>query len=281
MNAFPRAAVLAVGAFVVIATAQPARAQDFVSIFNGTDLTGWKVENASGDVRDGVVRVGNGNGWVRTERPYSDFTMALDLRAVGSGAKAGVFVRSWPTFDQSLTPNNAYRVTVDGSLESDAWHHMEVECVGHRMNVRLDGSDVYTSDTIDNPQGYVALTASPGNAEFRSIEIKEYPVPQWDVPAGVFSQKDHVVFPRLLVEEKPRYTAAAMAAKIQGRVLLTAIVQADGTIDHIVVRRSLDSRWGLDREAVAAAQRWKFAPGTRDGQPVPVLVSIELTFTLK
>jgi len=265
----------------VIATARPAGAQDFVSIFNGTDLTGWKVENASGDVRDGVVHIGNGNGWVRTERPYSDFTMALDLRVVGSGAKAGVFVRSWPTFDQSLTPNNAYRVTVDGSVESDAWHHMEVECVGHRMKVRLDGSDVYTSDQVDNPQGYVALTASPGNAEFRSIEIKEYPVPPWDVPAGVFSQKDHVVFPRLLVEEKPRYTAAAMAAKIQGRVLLTAIVQADGTIDHIVVRRSLDSKWGLDREAVAAAQKWKFAPGTRDGEPVPVLVSIELTFTLK
>jgi len=244
-------------------------------------LTGWKVENASGDVRDGVVHIGNGNGWVRTERPYSDFIMALDVRVAGDGAQAGVFVRSWPTFDQSLTPNNAYRVIVNGSRQSDTWHHLEVECVGHTMHVRLDGSDVYTSDTINNPQGFVALTASPGSAEFRSIDIKEYQVPQWDVPAGVFSQQDHVVFPRLLVEEKPRYTLAAMAAKIQGRVLLTAIVQADGTIDHIAVRRSLDPKYGLDEEAVAAAQKWKFAPGTRDGEPVPVLVSIELTFTLK
>jgi TonB family protein len=37
---------------------------------------------------------------------------------------------------------------------------------------------------------------------------------------------------------------------------------------------------GLDEEAIKAAKQWKFAPGTRNGEPVPVMVSIELTFTL-
>jgi TonB family protein len=47
------------------------------------------------------------------------------------------------------------------------------------------------------------------------------------------------------------------------------------------VVRSLDSTFGLDQEAVKAARQWRFAPGRRQGQAVPVLVTIELTFTLR
>ncbi len=38
---------------------------------------------------------------------------------------------------------------------------------------------------------------------------------------------------------------------------------------------------GLDVEAVKALRRWRFAPGLRNGQPVPVQVTIEQVFTLK
>jgi TonB family protein len=37
----------------------------------------------------------------------------------------------------------------------------------------------------------------------------------------------------------------------------------------------------LDVEALAAARQWQFTPGMRAGEPVAVLVTIELTFTLK
>jgi len=47
------------------------------------------------------------------------------------------------------------------------------------------------------------------------------------------------------------------------------------------VIRSLDPVFGLDQEALKAARQWRFVPGRRQGQPVPVLVSIELTFTLR
>jgi TonB family protein len=49
----------------------------------------------------------------------------------------------------------------------------------------------------------------------------------------------------------------------------------------VQVVRSLDSAFGLDQEAIKAARQWRFAPGTRLGEPVPVLVTIELTFTLR
>jgi TonB family protein len=55
----------------------------------------------------------------------------------------------------------------------------------------------------------------------------------------------------------------------------------DGSVGEVKVTRSLDPIFGLDQEAIKAAKQWKFMPGTRFGQPVPVLVTIELSFTLR
>ena len=54
-----------------------------------------------------------------------------------------------------------------------------------------------------------------------------------------------------------------------------------GGVGQVQIVRSLDPTFGLDQEAVKAVRKWRFAPGTRFGQPVPVLVEIELTFTLR
>ena len=64
-------------------------------------------------------------------------------------------------------------------------------------------------------------------------------------------------------------------------VLALEAVLPDGTAGSIRVVRSLDSTFGLDQEAMKAARQWQFAPGTRFGQPVPVLVTIEIVFTLR
>ena len=98
---------------------------------------------------------------------------------------------------------------------------------------------------------------------------------------GAYRPGNGVETPRLLQEVKPQYTAQAMRAKIQGEVLLECIVQPDGSVGRIRVVRSLDSSFGLDQEAIKAASKWRFAPGTRQGQPVPVLVTIAIAFTLR
>ena len=82
-------------------------------------------------------------------------------------------------------------------------------------------------------------------------------------------------------EVKPAYTADAMRAKIQGSVWLECIVMPDGSVGEVKVTRSLDPIFGLDQEAIKAARQWRFAPGTRMGQAVPVQITIELTFTLR
>jgi len=44
---------------------------------------------------------------------------------------------------------------------------------------------------------------------------------------------------------------------------------------------SLDPTFSLDLQAIAAVKQWKFAAGTRLGEPVAVRITIELTFTLR
>jgi periplasmic protein TonB len=80
---------------------------------------------------------------------------------------------------------------------------------------------------------------------------------------------------------KPQYTSEAMRARVQGVVQVECVVQLTGVCTDIQVIRSLDPTFGLDNEAVKAARQWRFKPGMRLGQPVPVLVTIELTFALR
>ena len=98
---------------------------------------------------------------------------------------------------------------------------------------------------------------------------------------GFLQPGNGVLTPKLLKEVRPQYTAQAMRAKIQGKVLLQCVVMLDGTAANIAVLRSLDPTFGLDQEAIKALRQWQFAPGTRLGQPVPVQVTIEIEFSLR
>lgn len=101
------------------------------------------------------------------------------------------------------------------------------------------------------------------------------------VGGGAYRPGNGVQLPQPIREVKPQYTADAMRAKVQGTVLLECVVLPDGTVGPIEVVRSLDSTFGLDQEAIKAAKQWRFKPGTRFGEPVAVLVTIELQFTLR
>jgi protein TonB len=98
---------------------------------------------------------------------------------------------------------------------------------------------------------------------------------------GAYQPGNGVTMPTLLKEVKPSYTAEAMRAKIQGIVMVKAIVREDGSVSNVEVIRSLDQTYGLDQKAIEAVRNWRFMPGKRMGQSVPVYVEIELTFTLR
>jgi TonB family protein len=93
-------------------------------------------------------------------------------------------------------------------------------------------------------------------------------------------EQARTTMPVLTKEVKPDYTDAAKARKVQGTVEMTVLVQADGTpASDVRIVKSLDP--DLDQQAIKAVRQWRFKPGTKDGQPVPVEVNIEMTFTLR
>ena len=98
---------------------------------------------------------------------------------------------------------------------------------------------------------------------------------------GAYRPGSGITLPTVLREVKPAYTADAMRAKVQGSVWLECIVMPDGSVGDVKVTRSLDPIFGLDQEAIKAAKQWRFRPGIRQGEPVPVIITIELTFTLR
>jgi TonB family protein len=98
---------------------------------------------------------------------------------------------------------------------------------------------------------------------------------------GVYRPGNGITSPQILHEVKPGYTAGALRVRIQGAVEMEAVVMPDGSVGPVRITRSLDPVFGLDQEAITAVKQWRFRPGLRRGQAVPVLVVIEMTFTLR
>jgi protein TonB len=90
-----------------------------------------------------------------------------------------------------------------------------------------------------------------------------------------------VTAPTEILRGTPQYTSDAMRARIQGPILVECVVQTNGICTDIHVIRSFEPAFGLDQEAIKATRQWRFRPGTRKGEPVPVRVTIELMFTIR
>ena len=102
----------------------------------------------------------------------------------------------------------------------------------------------------------------------------------WNAELQAWQRSEGTAAPRVVRQGYTRYTAAAMRAKVHGDVGLELVVLEDGTVGDVRIVKELDLEHGLDREAVAATTQMRFTPGTRDGEPVPVLVTFAMGFTL-
>ena len=87
-----------------------------------------------------------------------------------------------------------------------------------------------------------------------------------------------LVEPVLLYRVDPEYSDEARKAKLQGVVLVRAVIDAGGQLRNVAVAQSLGM--GLDECALAAVRKWKFRAGTRNGRPVAIPTLIQLTFRL-
>ncbi len=92
-------------------------------------------------------------------------------------------------------------------------------------------------------------------------------------------RSDYVSPPFPTYNPEPPYTPKARHHKIQGTVTLMIVVNAQGNVTEArEVANALGD--GLDQEAIETIKTWKFKPAIRGGVPVPVRVTVELTFRL-
>jgi len=74
------------------------------------------------------------------------------------------------------------------------------------------------------------------------------------------------------------FTEAARRAKYQGVCLISLIVDEQGMPQNIQIMKMLD--YGLDQNAVDAVGKYRFRPAMKSGQPVPVMIAVEVSFRL-
>ncbi|MEA2237373.1 MAG: hypothetical protein QOC81_2097 [Thermoanaerobaculia bacterium] len=107
------------------------------------------------------------------------------------------------------------------------------------------------------------------------------PAPPTPAPAadeGPLRVGGDVKAPVAITRAKPDYTELARKAHVNGVVVVEAIVNKQGEVEQVKVLKGLPM--GLSEQAVEAVKKWRFHPGSLNGEPVDVIFTLTVTFTL-
>ena len=130
---------------------------------------------------------------------------------------------------------------------------------------------------VANPMAKAEAKASDATAQADATKKKK----SWDcIPETMpqFPGGQEVMMKYLAANIK--YPASAVKAKKQGRVIVTFIVQKDGSVTHAKIAKSVDPE--LDAEALRIVKGMpKWTPGTQNGKPVNVKYTLPVNFSLQ
>jgi hypothetical protein len=177
----------------------------FAPLFNGQSLEGWTCDHTDRySARDGVIVNNGGTGWLRYNKPFKDFELRAEYRAMRKGADSGVFFRAsaestpkephWPVkgyqlqvidarnhcaiFGHGVAPpkfNRRTYVLKEVMEVPKEWQTITLKVVGTHAEVALNGKTITVSDTIVRPEGCIGLQGEDGYFEWRNLKIKELP----------------------------------------------------------------------------------------------------------
>jgi protein TonB len=83
--------------------------------------------------------------------------------------------------------------------------------------------------------------------------------------------------PNKIKDVAPKYPDIAKQARVQGIVILEAIIDPTGNVTNVRVLRSIPL---LDQSAIDAVRQWKYEPTLLNGVPVPIVMTVTVNFTL-
>jgi hypothetical protein len=160
--------------------------EDWIRLFNGTDLTGWsKVGVESWTVEDGLLHgqgVTKAYGYLETEKNYKDFQLSLRFKCAGDGNSGVFFHTDFKGVDATQGMQFEIDCTMmhhtagvyaedgrgwvvwpapenEGVVRMGDWNDYMVEVVGNRYRSRLNGVVMvdFTDPKPGAPDGHIAL----------------------------------------------------------------------------------------------------------------------------
>lgn len=144
------------------------------------------------------------------------------------------------------------------------------------MQDKIEFSVCIGSPSKKRPEEVAAplyLTSQPAQALGTASTVPGFPPP----PADLQSSKD-IAPPSPLKMEEARYSDYARRQKISGVCTLKLTVDTDGLPQDIRVVQNLDP--SLDWNAYEAVSKYRFKPAMKDGEPVPVQITVQVDFRL-
>jgi protein TonB len=84
--------------------------------------------------------------------------------------------------------------------------------------------------------------------------------------------------PALIHRVEPEYPGVAVGGKVSGTVILEATVNESGAVTDVTILRSIKV---LDQAAIKAVKQWRYQPLVLNGQPVPFILVVTVTFSLR
>lgn len=189
-----------------------ARGEEWQSLFNGQDLSGWEVvdgQAGSWGAADGLIfTTGQGGGWLSTTAEYGDFELELEFR-LPPGGNSGVFLRAPHQGDPAYTglevqvlddaaPEyaNLKPTQYTGSVydlepaqprvtrPAGEWQRMRIVCQGRRVTVTLNGTQIVATNLDDHlahaerhpglqrSAGHVGLQNHGARVEYRHLRLR-------------------------------------------------------------------------------------------------------------
>lgn len=142
----------------------------------------------------------------------------------------------------------------------------------------IEPEPVTTTSAVGHPLGVEG--GVPGGVIGSLGVVPDVPgVPQPPPPpAGPLPVGGRIKEPRKIRHVPPVYPAMAQQARIEGVVVIEAVIGTDGRVTQA---RVLQSKPFLDDAALAAVKQWVFTPTLLNGVPVPVIMTVKVTFTLR
>ncbi len=107
------------------------------------------------------------------------------------------------------------------------------------------------------------------------VTITQPPPPEKPAPVRAGGK---VAYPKRVIYVEPSYPPIAQSARVEGTVTLEATIDETGAVVNIRVIGSVPL---LDAAAKEAVSKWRYSPTTLNGEKVPVLVTVRVTFRLR